>query len=150
ERTRTADGGYTERHDGPNADDKYTVTRTKDGHFLITGSDGKTVDATGKNDLRVERSRLDDALDHTVDDPDRRQRMRDYLGKFEQQSAERGVPPEERARFMSEITRLNESTGDKPFNHDEKLKLSEQLITQAASPETVSQGHHNTCNVTTL
>ena len=53
-----------------------------------------------------------------------------------------------RERFYSAVTRIA-SASDSDVGQKDRLKTSAQIVRHAASPDTVRQGHHQTCSATT-
>jgi hypothetical protein len=55
---------------------------------------------------------------------------------------------EKRERFYSALTGIA-TASDSYVSQEDRLKISAQIVRHAASPETVRQGHHQTCSATT-
>src|SRR5262249_50985740 len=79
--------GYVEEHTGFNTEDKYTLTRTADGHYKIKDASGeRSADRYDDNhpDIRVERARLRDLAEAKIQDPEARKRFEQDIVRFDE------------------------------------------------------------------
>jgi hypothetical protein len=72
------------------------------------------------------------------------------MRRFEDRIKSGQISPDEAARTYQQISRLFDSKGTEPTNSDDRRNLAMQIMHQAANPGHISQGAHNTCNVTTI
>lgn len=105
--------------------------------------------AEAPKDLAGERTHLKDLADSNIDRSSQK-RFKDDMESFEQRAHARGLSDKEIQDTYHEVARLIEATGDHPLNHDDRVVIAEQVMHQAAHPTEISQGHHKTCNVTTV
>jgi hypothetical protein len=104
--------------------------------------------------LEKERAHLKELVDKKIDDPDERKRFLADMAALEKRGVERSPPlsPEEVANTYKEVSRLLEAK-DKPgipLKASDRILLAEQVMHKAASPTSVDQGSHSTCNVATI
>ncbi len=127
----------------------------------------RRTDSTPEPETVKQRERLLLAMKNAGEDPATIARTRQEMEKFEarhtqlkEMYAKDGMSPAEAAkRAHTEIRstyvhlcHLVEA-GDNPnvpLSKADRAHIAEQIITQAADPSTISQGYHNTCNVTTV
>ncbi len=60
------------------------------------------------------------------------------------------ISDRELAKVYQDINRLLEATDGAKLSQHQRTILAQQILFQAAHPDEISQGYHNTCNVTTL
>src|SRR5581483_3509147 len=74
------------------------------------------------------------------------------MARFEQRAAERHPPvaPEEVAKTYREVSTLLADKPDAPVSAEDRVKLAEQVVRQAAVPTSIDQGGNSTCNVTVV
>ncbi len=154
ERHPTGDGGYTEKHTGPRPEDNYGLEKTKDGKFLIADKPGdKPVEVTpGSEDVRVERSKLEQLAETKIKDPEKLAKFHADMLRFEERAGKQDPPlsPKEIADTYKQEQRLMNATGDSPLKEGDRIKLAEQVMSQAATPTSIDQGQHNSCSVATV
>lgn len=63
---------------------------------------------------------------------------------------ERNIPAAERTASYKEVNRLFDDKTDANFTQKEKAALAAMSVWHMAYPEKNAQGHHNTCNVTSI
>ena len=104
-------------------------------------------------DPRVARARLRDLADSNFKDQQELARFEDNMRKFEMRVSEGRLPAHEVAATYRQIERLLEAS-DNPaiptINTDVRMRLAQEIMEQAASPTSINQGNHDTCNVTTV
>ncbi|HEY9868001.1 MAG TPA: hypothetical protein V6D08_02235, partial [Candidatus Obscuribacterales bacterium] len=146
-RRPSADGGMTEHHWGPNSGDNFDLTRTPDGRYRLAEAGHEARDiAHPETDVRVQRSHLEELLDSRCGGPnDRTARIRDDMREFERRAREQHLSEEEIARTYAEVSRLLQHDGDRPLDAAQRLNVAEQVLHQAAHPQTIDQGNHSTC-----
>lgn len=165
----TKDGGYTEHHWGPKPEDNYELRRTADGKIQIAdaGKDNWKDAPEKPADPRVEESRLRDAADKAIKDPKERakfeadmQHFEDRMQKAKEKYEKQGMTPEqadkkakeEVAETYKEIRKILEAQNNPNTKLTEKdrVRIAEQVMSQAANPQSIDQGTHPTCNVSTV
>jgi len=151
QRTPTKDGGYTEAHWGPRKQDNFWLTKTPEGKLLVAEQGGDKPYAPMEGYfLQTERNRLNELAEAKIQDPDKLAKFRADMARFEHRAEEQGLGPDQVASTYKELSKLLESDGTKPTSRDQRAAIAEQVIAQAASPSSVDQGNHNTCNVTVV
>ncbi len=150
----TPDGGYVEKHWGPRPEDNYGLQKTADGKFLIADKPGdKPVEVPpGSEDVRVERTKLEQLAESKIQDPEKLAKFRADMLRFEERGAKQDPPlsPAEIAETYKQEQRLMNATGASPLKEGDRVKLAEQVMSQAATPTSIDQGQHNSCSVTTV
>lgn len=129
--------------------------------LTLDGVEGKKPrEISNDSAVTVERTRLRELAEKSISDPGERKKFLDDMEKFEQRARDRNLPASEVSKTYHEISRLLE-TGQKQLAQEKPysdtvisglatIQLAQQVISQAADPTTISQGRHNTCNVTTI
>ncbi len=149
-------GAYSQHNWGPKPEDNFDVIKTADGKYKIQDGEGDKTGHDPKNEterLQAEKSRLNDRMaDKLKNDPEALERTKQDMKDFEKRAAEAKPPlsKEEIAKTYEQISKLLESTGEQPVSQLDRVKIAEQILHQAAHPNEISQGFHNTCNVTTV
>jgi hypothetical protein len=69
---------------------------------------------------------------------------------FEKRAKEQGLSQWEVAQTYKQIAKIFESDSEQPIPIKERVKIAQQVMSQAAHPTTVTQGGHNTCGVTVV
>ncbi len=146
-------GGYTEKHLGPRQEDSFELTRTGDGRLLIADKPGDKAREVppASEDVKTERHKLLDLAEQKIADPEKRAKFEADMLRFEERAAKQSPPlsPEEIVKTYKETERLLNATGDTPLKPEDRLKIAEQAMSQCATPKSIDQGQHNTCNMTT-
>ncbi len=155
EYTRKPDGkgGYVETHSGPRLEDQYELA-LKDGKLLLADKPGdkpREVPAASE-EVKAERQKLWDLSREKITDPEKRSKYDADMLRFEERAAKQDPPlaGSEIAKVYKEQERLLTATGDTPLTQDDRLKIAEQSMSQCASPKSIDQGQHATCNMTTV
>ena len=128
--------------------DVETVKRVLEGNPTVT--DGlKTKDAAKQNDVATEHQHLSDWADKNLHEPELSKYKKD-MADFEDRAKRDGLSQDEILKTYQQIERINAGTGDKPLSQLERQHISQEVMHQAAVPTDISQGYHNTCNVTSI
>jgi len=85
-----------------------------------------------------------------IKDPDQLAKFRADMDRFESRLASRDLGSLETDLAYREIERLLVAEGDKPLSAERRLQLAQQVMSQLATPTSIDQGYHNTCNVTAV
>ncbi|MDP3506731.1 MAG: hypothetical protein Q8T09_01955 [Candidatus Melainabacteria bacterium] len=144
-------------------DGNFTVN--KSGSFTFTGLDGQPVttkiDSTyfqtrlGRNEyltanLEHQMKQLSRFAKDSFPEAARLTRFNQFLNEFEQSRLIRSISDEQKALFTLHLNRLLKPSRTAVLSQAERADLAEQIVWHAAHPNTVDQGAHQTCNVTTL
>ncbi|HEY9870816.1 MAG TPA: LysM domain-containing protein [Candidatus Obscuribacterales bacterium] len=150
--TQTGNGTYSEHHWGPRPQDNYDLTRSDRGRYLVSDRPGRAPrdlsDTT--SDIRVQRARVRDLAEGRLTDPRQLERFTQDMERFEQRARRQNIPPEEVARTYDAISRILEAQGDSPLRQDERTRIAQEVLHNAAEPTSINQGGHPTCNVAAL
>jgi YD repeat-containing protein len=101
-------------------------------------------------DFNTERANLRAVADYTFGDAAQRDRFLQFSSEFEARAAREGIPQEKVAGVYQQVERLMQGGNDAALNEADRARLAEQMMYNAAHPETIDQGANNTCNVTTI
>lgn len=142
--------GFTEHHWGPRSEDNYELTRTAEGRYSVSERGEPARDVTGAADERAENARIRDLAENRITNPQERERFLHDMETFERRARDQHLRPHEVAETYSQISRLMEAEGNQPFSPEQRLRLAEQVMHQAAEPTSINQGGHPTCNVATI
>jgi hypothetical protein len=145
-------GGRSEEHYGPKPEDNYYLLKSFDKQYFLKESKDvlNAENLTDKNDIRVERSRLESLADKNIVNSEAYLRFRQDMQAFEKRAQQDGVSNKEVARTYSQISKLLSSHAAKPIDRDTKIQLAQQVMHNASNPRGIDQGYHNTCNVATV
>ncbi len=138
----------------PKADAQLPVVR-------LEGTENNTPkEVINDPNVQAERKQLRELAEKSIADATERKKFLDDMEAFERRAKERHLPNSEVSKTYHEISRLL-STGAKQLAHEMPysdtairglacIHLGQQVMSQAADPTSICQGHHNTCNVTTI
>ncbi len=145
------DGSYTEHHWGPQASDNYELACKADGRYLVADRpDAELKEASDPHDVRVAHARLSDLAESRIMNLDELARFRENMDAFESRARKQNLPADEIAKTYAEIEKILEHEGKQPLSEKQRLAIAQQVMDQAAHPDSIDQGFHNTCNVTTV
>jgi hypothetical protein len=99
--------------------------------------------------LQAEKADLLKLLDTTVG-KDSHGKFVDQLGQFELRAATADVSKNEIAQTYKEIGRILKAQGNTPLSPELRQQVALDVIRNCADPTIISQGDHNTCNVTAV
>ncbi len=111
------------------------------------GDPGKEPYPRANAEVLAERMRLQQ-LESKLPEKDR-QRFENDMARFEQRAARQGLSPSEVQKTYQQIERLLEAREGK-VSAERRVQLAEQVMHQLGDPMSISQGMHDTCNVTTV
>ncbi len=155
EYSRKADGsgGFVETHSGPRQEDNFELT-FKDGKLLLADKAGEKAREVlpANEEVKNERHKLFDLSREKITDPEKRAKYAADMLRFEERASKNAPPlaPREIVAFYKQQERLLIATGDTPLSLQDRLKIAEQSMSQAATPTSIDQGSHATCNMTTV
>jgi hypothetical protein len=73
------------------------------------------------------------------------------IAEFEKRCAKQpGMDPAEVEKTLHQLERITDAKGESPMPSVDRRHIAEQILHQAADPQSIDQGSHNTCNVTTI
>ena len=103
-------------------------------------------DISKDSTLEKEREKL---LKLVGDDPQTKEWYKEHIDEFEKRQRENPdvVSKEEVRETYAQISRLLSDKTSKLLKPEEREALSQQIMLQAAMPQTISQGQHSTCSV---
>lgn len=163
-----ATGGRAEHHWGPRPEDNFEVKRTPDGKVDFSEKIGDAPHPKLDDpEVNAERQKLHELAEKKINDPGERAkfeadmaRFEDRANKMEELYKKQGMSPEEAAKKarheVAETYRQVEKLMEAPDNPSIKLNerdrvlIAEQVMNNAATPTSIAQGMHPTCNVTTV
>ncbi len=151
--TKVSDGkgGFLESNSGPRKIDSFQITKTPDGKILLADKIGDKPREVppASEEVKTERQKLMDLSEKKIDDPAKKAKFQADMLKFEDRAAKQDPPlsAEEIAKTYKQMERLLSATGDTPLSQADKVKIAEQAMSQAATPSSIDQGQHPTCNV---
>ncbi len=104
---------------------------------------------TDKFDTAAEKERLNKALDSHLPavSQEKKDEFHRNMEAFEKRAKEQHLPADEVAKTYRETSRLLDATGDQPLKPEDRARVAEQVMQQAAHPTHIDQGQHMTCNV---
>ena len=144
----SAEGAITvAKNDGPDADKQTDAAKHTD-----ATTNGARIEH--KFDLESERARLERTVIMRIPNVAERQQFKDDVETLSRRAATRTPPltSDEVACTFKHVSDLLAASNNPrlPLTADDRLALAEQVIHQAARPESIYQGEHNTCNATTV
>jgi hypothetical protein len=72
------------------------------------------------------------------------------MDRFEERSRAQHLPPEEVARNYDAIYQILNAEGDSPLSQEERTRVAQNVLENAAEPTSINQGMHPTCTVAAL
>lgn len=97
-------------------------------------------------ELTQSRERIRKLAEERFKDPEQRRRFLEDMEAFEKRARDRGLSPDETRKTYEQITKLLEAN-NLAIDPRHRENLAAQIMRQAARPETVDQGQHPTCSV---
>lgn len=151
-RRTMSDGSTTEHHWGTRPSDNYELQRTADGHYRVADAGEQPHDvADPSSDVRIQRARVEAAFDRDLQGTgDDTTRAREAMRQFEERARRDGLSDQEVAHTYEQVARMMEHHGDQPTTDVDRRMIAEQVLTQAANPQGIDQGNHETCAAAAL
>ena len=133
------------------ADGTSTAGETREtDRYLFNLSPDRAAEMHWRDAVRIDRQALDRALQQFTDTT-ARERILQHMDDFERRAQLRYLDAHEVADTYREVARLlTDSQRGAALSRDEARTVAEQVLQQAAHPERINQGQHNTCNVATV
>jgi hypothetical protein len=138
-------GGWREEHGGHK--------RPEENFVLVTGKDGRFALGDESNLYRLDlaepagKQELSQLAEEKIEDPERLAKFRADMARLEERMKSHDNGWFEATQTYTEVKRLLDAEGNHPLTPEERLVLAEQVMSQAASPGSIDQGKHGTCNV---
>jgi len=76
--------------------------------------------------------------------------LKGYMNSFEKRATANQLSKHEVAETYQQINRILSATGDKPLTEEQRKQVVKETLRHCGEPEIISQGQHNTCNVTAV
>jgi len=151
-------GGYQEEHGGNSRpENNFVLVKTQDGRYYTTDQMDQQPNQWDKNGVFgyteiAQHKELDQLAEQNIKDPQQLAKFRADMARFEERmhNQDPDFTSLKCAGTYKQIERLLQAQGDQPPTQDQRLKLAEQVMSQAASPQSIDQGGHATCNVASL
>jgi hypothetical protein len=105
-------------------------------------------EAKNQHSVKEEHSILDSLAAGKIQDAAALQKFRQDMAKFEERTKK--LPASETVDTYKQIERLFQADGPRILVSDERLRLAQEIMSHAATPTSIDQGAHNTCNITTV
>ncbi len=99
--------------------------------------------------LEPAKERLLKKLDENFD-KDSTEGFKSYMHSFEKRASANQLSKQELAETYQQINRILSAAGDKPLTAEQRKQVVRETLHHCADPEIISQGQHNTCNVTAV
>lgn len=144
------DGSFVDTSTGARPGFDYTLTFSgKEGDMVLKEGD-KELRFSDDPALAESRKALLDAARARIDNPQELSKFTADMIRFENRARQANLSQEEIKKTYEATGRLLEDNPDAKVDAAQRTKLAEQVMAQAAIPTGIDQGHHNTCNVTTV
>jgi hypothetical protein len=108
-----------------------------------------TADSTRANEYLNLAAMQNDAAKYIPNSGKERDRFIENMNQFLERAHQHGMTADEISRTFASTERLLEATSGK-VSAQMRVQLAEQIMAQAAHPESVNQGPNKTCNVTDI
>lgn len=97
------------------------------------------------------RTKLLEAAERSyADNPGKFDAFKEQVERFEERGKRDGLSDQAMDGAYDNVRRLLEFEGETPTTAEQRERLAEQVMTQAANPNLIDQGYHNTCNMNTV
>ncbi|HEY9681113.1 MAG TPA: FHA domain-containing protein [Oculatellaceae cyanobacterium] len=127
---------------------KPDLVQKLDGSTELRLANGR-IEYAGAN-LETERARLATFSDRNFSNIKQKQRFDSLMNDFQARAKEAHLSDSQVALTYHQINRLMQAGADAPLSLAERVKLSEQIMHEAAYPHLIDQGRNPTCNVATV
>lgn len=85
-----------------------------------------------------------------ADNPGKFDAFKEQVERFEERGKRDGLSDQVMDGTYDNVRRLLEFEGETPTTAEQRERLAEQVMNQAANTNLIDQGHHNTCNMNTV
>ncbi len=103
-----------------------------------------------ESDAKGQWARLRDLAVERIADIIERTLFTNNMVYFWERARKQGLSAEEVGKTFSEVGRLLESRDDAYMSDISRIRLAKEVMSQAAKPTLIRQGHHNTCMVAAI
>jgi hypothetical protein len=145
-RHKNRDGSIEHIGTGQAPGDNFHVHELKDGSYKVVDEKNRDLIRSKDPDVVAQRGRLD-SLSSNFTDPESKARFRADMAKLEERMKGN---PKEVALTYSEIASMLEQRDKAKIKPEAVDRLAQDVMSQAATPKSVDQGTHPTCNVTSV
>lgn len=154
QKTDDGHGGTVERSDGQRPEDRFALVQGKDGKTEVfdKGPDGKDRVSRFMDNPAVEADRkatMERAEKHFTD-PAELAKFKADMARFEQRASDSGMNPTKVADTYKAVNRMLDGGANAKLPQDHRNLLAQQVMSHAATPTSIDQGHHDTCAVAAL
>lgn len=100
--------------------------------------------------IDTERKALLELAEKHIKDPEILAKFKADMERFETRGRKDGLSTHEIQETYTNLSRLLKAGPDARVNEPDRAAIAHQIMRQAANPMSIDQGHHYTCNVTTI
>ncbi|MBX9721998.1 MAG: hypothetical protein K2X81_11425, partial [Candidatus Obscuribacterales bacterium] len=130
---------------GPTTGDNFKVRQTGDSYETLD-KDNKTIERSSNPDVKQSREKLE-TLAKNFGDSEQRSRFFADISKLENRLKS---DPKELAKTFSEVASMLENKDKTKIGPTLTERLASEVMSQAASPQSIDQGSNPTCSVTAV
>ncbi len=158
-RNKAGAGFIQIENEGGDIEQNYSGNGMKPGFRIVISrkeknfysADGQVEFKPSENpEISAEHARLLKLAVEEIKDPIKLAKFEADLCKLEYRAGQANLPNSQIADTYIQIERLLKSTGTATLTEEQLHDVAMQILSNAASPTTVDQGGHPTCNVTTI
>lgn len=147
-------GGKIDRNKGDRQEENFALIQSKDGRMEVAdkGPDGKEriSELRKEESLKEPRKELLEKAERNITNPAELAKFKADMVRFEQRSADSGMSDKQVSDTYKEVGRLFDGGPNAKVGDKDRVKIAEQVMSNAASPTSIDQGRHDTCSVTSL
>lgn len=150
--TPTADGGTETVGWGNRPESNFDLIHQPTGDFRVKDSHGKLQDLYDNANVEEQREKLSRLADSQIKDPELLSKFHADMARFEARANDRQLNSTEVSKTYESIGRLLDKSQKTKWSlgMDDRTTLATQVMSQAATPTSIDQGSHDTCNVTAV
>lgn len=147
ERKIDQDGTITIRAEGRRPEENFSIRITKDKQLTVYDGDGNKLEFSKDAAICKQREHLLDLASKNIKSESELAKFVVDLARFENRAAAGQLPVSEVAATYKQVERIMSDSSSHLIQQTHKTMLAEQIISQSATPTSVEQGGHPTCNV---
>ncbi|CAN5267581.1 hypothetical protein BH11CYA1_BH11CYA1_33020 [soil metagenome] len=132
---------------GRRPEENFSITVAKDKSMQVSDSAGSKFEFSSDAAIKHDRAELLGLAGSKVKAESEFAKFVVDLAKFENRAAQQKMPTSEVHNTYQQIARLLSDDKTHVVGKNHKIILAEQILNHAATPTTVEQGDHPTCNV---
>jgi hypothetical protein len=151
-RTPTTDGGTETVSWGTRPESNYDMVKQSGGDYQVKDQGGKLQELYDNANAESHREKLSKLADSKIQDSDLLAKFHADMARFEQRANECHLGATEVAKTYEAVAKLLDSSLKTKWSVGkvERETLATQVMSQAATPTSIDQGNHDTCNVTAV